>query len=93
MNFVVKIKDSTLKQKTVNLCSLLSRDTTETIESGPLCITDLFQDKSVAYYKIFLEIFRLLNIFFFSLVHLFLFQLSQRNLSMRNVLEYIGLKI
>jgi hypothetical protein len=22
----------------------------ETIESGPLCITDLFQDKSVAYF-------------------------------------------
>ena len=27
------------------------RDTTETIESGPLCITDLFQNKSVAYFK------------------------------------------
>ena len=26
-----------------------TRDTTETIESGPLCITDLFQNKSVAY--------------------------------------------
>ena len=25
------------------------RDLTETIESGPLCITDLFQNKSVAY--------------------------------------------
>ena len=26
------------------------RDTTETIESGPLCIKDLFQNKSVAYF-------------------------------------------
>ena len=28
----------------------LSRDLRETIESGPLCITDLFQNKSVAYF-------------------------------------------
>ena len=27
--------------------NVLLRDTTETIESGPLCITDLFQNKSV----------------------------------------------
>ena len=27
-----------------------SRDTTETIESGPLCTTDLFQNKSAAYF-------------------------------------------
>ena len=27
-----------------------TRDTTETIEPGPLCITDLFQNKSVAYF-------------------------------------------
>ena len=36
------------------------RDLTETIESGPLCITVLFQNKSVAYFKsifIFLRIF------------------------------------
>ena len=26
------------------------RDQAETIESGPLCITDLFKNKSVAYY-------------------------------------------
>ena len=26
------------------------RDLAETIESDPLCITDLFQNKSVAYY-------------------------------------------
>ena len=32
-----------------NLILGLARDTTETIESGTLCITDLFQNKSVAY--------------------------------------------
>ena len=30
---------------------ILSRDLAETIESRPLCITDLFQNKSVAYLK------------------------------------------
>ena len=30
-------------------CNIMIRDTTETIESGPLCITDLFQ--SVAYFS------------------------------------------
>ena len=28
----------------------LIRDTRETTESGPLCITDLFKNKSVAYF-------------------------------------------
>ena len=40
-------------QKNVNCaaCHLVSnRDHRETIESGPLCITDLFQNKSVAYF-------------------------------------------
>ena len=27
-----------------------ARDLRETIESGPLCITDLFQNKSIAYF-------------------------------------------
>ena len=35
------------KQKMIEEATI-SRDTTETIESGPLCITDLFQNKSVA---------------------------------------------
>ena len=37
-----------------------ARDLRETIESGPLCITDLFQNRSVAYFKsifIYLRIF------------------------------------
>ena len=34
------------------------RDLTETIESGPLCITDLFQNKSVAYFFNFFKLFQ-----------------------------------
>ena len=30
----------------------------ETIESGPLCITDLFQNKSVAYFFNFFQLFQ-----------------------------------
>jgi hypothetical protein len=32
------------------LCYVLIRDPRETIESGPLCITDLFHKKSEAYF-------------------------------------------
>jgi hypothetical protein len=38
------------RKKEWNADWALHRDTTETIESGPLCITDLFQNKSVAYF-------------------------------------------
>ena len=30
--------------------SVMNRDLGETVESGPLCITDLFKNKSVAYF-------------------------------------------
>ena len=43
-----KLKACAEKHDQLELC--LTRDTTETIESGPLCITDLFQNKSVAYF-------------------------------------------
>ena len=46
MNLVAK------RHVTLTTLDLLvtSRDLGETIKSGPLCITDLFNDKSVAYY-------------------------------------------
>ena len=31
----------------------------ETIESGPLCITDLFQNKSVAYFQLVITFYKL----------------------------------
>ena len=37
---------------------LIPRDLRETIESGPLCITDLFQNKSVAYFFNFFQLFK-----------------------------------
>ena len=45
--------------------SVTHRDTTETTESGPLCITDFFQNKSVAY-------FQFLVIFFYRFSYIFL---------------------
>ena len=39
-----------MKQITITANYGNTRDTTETIESGPLCSTDLFQNKSVAYF-------------------------------------------
>ena len=54
MHFVKRvIYDVESNWKVVNFIlglNILVRDTTESIESGPLCITDLFQNKSVAYF-------------------------------------------
>ena len=36
----------------------MPRDLGETIESGPLCITDLFKNKSVVYFLLFKGAFR-----------------------------------
>ena len=38
------------RQTHFELSLINPRDTIETIESGPLCITDLFKNKSVAYF-------------------------------------------
>ena len=38
--------------------NLANTDLRETIESGPLCITDLFQNKSVAYFFNFFKLFQ-----------------------------------
>ena len=40
-----------------------TRDLRETIESGPLCITDLFQNKSVAYFSPKQNTFKIFLIF------------------------------
>ena len=37
-------------QKIITCVSIEYRDLAETIESGPLCVTDLFMNKSVAYF-------------------------------------------
>ena len=45
------------------------RDLAETIESRPLCITDLFQNKSVAYLKFIKKIPSINFIFYFFLFY------------------------
>ena len=55
-------------------CNIMIRDTTETIESGPLCITDLFQNKSVAYF-----LTRIILLLFLALYYV-TFQCGRKNI-------------